>query len=1122
MKTYHLLLAAATLLAGSAVAQKAILPDGVKVPADQLKVSTTLPQVMKPAAEAPYSGMQMQQQAKSPALAQASEHEGFAFYNYNLADKDFNYYVYQYLGYGGIYYRATLHGTSDDLSHRDLMYEWPKGSSGFWDSGEFVIDGGCMVGDEYWVYVSKSYYMSYSHMPNGIYRLDLESGQLGEMLYDHTWAAVDPETRQWNNVLYEMSYDPYTDYVYALQKDAEDWMGLVSTGIVKVVRIDPHNPAAGWRQIGQLDTNTGYYYGMACDNGQMYLIKQEKDWTLDAEGNVVSSENYGADFYTIDLEEFGNFTQDNLTKIGRINQGFLKIEYYQTMEFDHSNHTLWWFGVKDDASGTGFLTNIDLKTAETGDIQTLPGIWQYLALAIPYQLADDNAPSYVKDLTFKAGDNGDQTVKFDWTNPDKDFQLNALTSLSSIKVYRDGELLKTLTPSGIGQADTWTDTNVPSGEHIYKFTAVNGKGDGLYKERKMFVGRDVPGKPVNVQVKSTGTKAVISWEPSARGSHDGWYDKETVTYNVVRMPGSVRVATDTKETSINDEVTEYKGYYYIITPKNADGTGLTAMSEVSPYGPDLDIPYVNTFDTEDNANVMTIIDGNQDGWKWTYNNAVDEGYRSFTYGYCLNQADDYIVTPAMKFEAGKQYEIRFDYASSTFTGTEEKLEVRQGVSNRAEDQTELLATFYGYPEYFGETQHAACYIMDPSKGNYLSIRCTSEGNQGWVQIFNVMVREYSATDLSVQNLDGSQYAYIGKDNPYVVTVRNEGNASVKTGKAYLIDNDDESVLAQANVGVIKAGETKDVTVIWVPTTKGDKVNISARVELEGDTYPADNRWDQYLTVTTAEGEPATWVEVKNYRTDRKSTGWRPLYTMLGYSDCQTIYALGDIGIEECKITGISYEYEPAAERADLANIPVEIYLAETDKYFYELDSYYAAIQLPESSFTKVLTTNIDASGDKIRNIITMLFDTPFEYSGKKNLCVRVLSDAPATADNPNWRIYYEELFWPTVDEGGPVEFHCATSTNNGSSFKLSDQVPYIKIGYITSSGITGEVTLGAKFRIEGNTVYFDGKQDNVKVYDLSGKLIKNVDNAESIVLPRGFYSVVARTGANILTSKVKL
>ena len=68
-------------------------------------------------------------------------------------------------------------------------------------------------------------------------------------------------------------------------------------------------------------------------------------------------------------------------------------------------------------------------------------------------------------------------------------------------------------------------------------------------------------------------------------------------------------------------------------------------------------PYLNSFQTQDEQEAFTIIDANGDNLTWVFAYTSDENwFARYTYNSALD-ADDWLISPAFHFEAGKQYNL---------------------------------------------------------------------------------------------------------------------------------------------------------------------------------------------------------------------------------------------------------------------------------------------------------------------------------------------------------------------------------------------------------------------------------------------------------------------------------
>ena len=88
-----------------------------------------------------------------------------------------------------------------------------------------------------------------------------------------------------------------------------------------------------------------------------------------------------------------------------------------------------------------------------------------------------------------------------------------------------------------------------------------------------------------------------------------------------------------------------------------------------------ELPYLNTFETVEEQAAFSIIDANGDGTTWSYiMNTDDEHYARYSYSD-VNDADDWLVSPAIRLEAGKTYLVGFD---TRIADSDESIEMKMG------------------------------------------------------------------------------------------------------------------------------------------------------------------------------------------------------------------------------------------------------------------------------------------------------------------------------------------------------------------------------------------------------------------------------------------------------------
>ena len=254
------------------------------------------------------------------------------------------------------------------------------------------------------------------------------------------------------------------------------------------------------------------------------------------------------------------------------------------------------------------------------------------------------------------------SAQLSWTTPSVSYLGAKLSALTGTKVYRNDQLVYTSTETTQGKSVAWTDRPSTDGYYIYKVVPYNAAGDGVYKEFAAYVGEDLPGAPQNVTLTAHGGNAEITWAAPAEGKHGGYFDNASVKYNVVRMPDNKVVVEGTTSLRATDAVSVKKGYSYVVTAVNKKGVGASATSKTMSFGPEDSVPFTSPLTTQDDFDRWVTADKNNDGNTWTFYKPT----QTTTYDRCDQNADDWLYTPALKFEKCKTYQVRYTYSSANW------------------------------------------------------------------------------------------------------------------------------------------------------------------------------------------------------------------------------------------------------------------------------------------------------------------------------------------------------------------------------------------------------------------------------------------------------------------------
>lgn len=270
------------------------------------------------------------------------------------------------------------------------------------------------------------------------------------------------------------------------------------------------------------------------------------------------------------------------------------------------------------------------------------------------------------------------SAQLSWTTPSVSYLDAKLSALTGTKVYRNDQLVYTSTETTQGKSVAWTDRPSTDGYYIYKVVPYNAAGDGVYKEFAAYVGEDLPGAPQNVTLTTHGGNAEITWAAPAEGKHGGYFDNASVKYNVVRMPDNKVVVEGTTSLRATDAVSVQKGYSYVMTAVNKKGVGASATSKTMSFGPEDSVPFTSPLTTQDDFDRWVTADKNNDGNTWTFYKPM----QTTTYDRCDQNADDWLYTPALKFEKCKTYQVRYTYSSANWVTPDKHEQVMEQMKVR--------------------------------------------------------------------------------------------------------------------------------------------------------------------------------------------------------------------------------------------------------------------------------------------------------------------------------------------------------------------------------------------------------------------------------------------------------
>lgn len=385
---------------------------------------------------------------------------------------------------------------------------------------------------------------------------------------------------------------------------------------------------------------------------------------------------------------------------------------------------------------------IDPKAGTSDLLINNPGMDLLMAgLYIPY--VAPGAPASPTGISYADG-------KLSFTAPTEAFDSTAVLS---------GELTAYVTVDG---GDT-TTFSVQAGEKVshaialgngsHSLTLQVGNQTGKSQARliKTFVGEDVPVKPKNLTLDANdGTNLHLTWAPPTEGVSGGPIPDDQLNYDIMRYPDEVSVATNYRDTTFTEAIPAvHQRYYYVVTAKNGTQAGLSATSNIVPAGKTWYPPYTEEFRTQADFDFFKVIDGNGDGNTWSFMQPNNDESRGIAYlmgngvtdsetGFVATYDRDYLVTPAIRLEAGNDYKLSFTTGEEFMLN--ETMKVMLGTSVDTTSITQTLLPTFTVPK----NGRKEVVFNVPSTGDYhLFFLANTVGSSVNIELDNISVSCYA-------------------------------------------------------------------------------------------------------------------------------------------------------------------------------------------------------------------------------------------------------------------------------------------------------------------------------------------------------------------------------------------
>ncbi len=260
------------------------------------------------------------------------------------------------------------------------------------------------------------------------------------------------------------------------------------------------------------------------------------------------------------------------------------------------------------------------------------------------------APLAASEFKAEAQPLGAMGAHLSWINPSETNAGTDLSEISSMEIYRDNQLIATLTDVTPGEVSSYTDTTIETpGVYTYTLTPyLNTESGAVATASTTWVGPDTPKAPESVTVtqEENGDRSV-AFTLVTESVHGGYVDFATMTYTISRNEETISSEVKSSPFIDSEENLELASYVYGVTAVAGDQTSAETLSNPMVFGEALSLPYQPDFNTSAFADLWTFENPVNPTKNWKYNATSKSLQASFT------NAGAWAITPPFKALAGE-------------------------------------------------------------------------------------------------------------------------------------------------------------------------------------------------------------------------------------------------------------------------------------------------------------------------------------------------------------------------------------------------------------------------------------------------------------------------------------
>ena len=352
----------------------------------------------------------------------------------------------------------------------------------------------------------------------------------------------------------------------------------------------------------------------------------------------------------------------------------------------------------------------------------------------------------------------------------------------------------------------------------------------------------------------------------------------------------------------------------------------------------------------------------------------------------------------------------------------------------------------------------------------------------------------------------------------------------------MFDVNTNEVLGQATGMDVNPGESVNVKVSWTPKEVGTTI-ISARVILDGDTYPEDNVWKENVTVQIDDANGNRWFSANTDErrwdesvSDYLNRGWNgPVHLHWDNSVVQQLFLDSEMR-SGVYLTGLQFVYDGDANGdIDGFTTDVTISIKNTDRTTLQVDPNDFGGALTKKGveeiggWTQVYSGPIVFDGAGENNLLTIMFDDEYKYDGG-NVIIKYDYSGYNIDFSPYWH-FYEYKYQTETYRTTYKRWDGSPSLGTSAETHAYTYATHTRFGYKDNPEVSVKNAKVANVNIyqSGDNVMLTNTCDCIEMFNTAGACVmaaKNVNTVSTRSLAKGVYTVKAYVDGQAVTKKL--